>query len=67
VSASAHTAYAEPGYLLYPRDKTLTAQPFDQRRYALSGEPHTLSEEVLRFPGVGLAVFTLPVPGGDQR
>src|SRR5713226_4034868 len=41
VSTSANAAYAEPGYLLYLRDKTLVAQPFDRRRYVLSGEPHT--------------------------
>ena len=41
VSASANASYADPGYLLYLRDKTLVAQPFDLRNFALSGEPHT--------------------------
>src|ERR1700737_2395641 len=50
VNTSANAAYAEPGYLLYLRDKTLVAQRFDRWRYVLSGEPHTLSEEVLYFP-----------------
>ena len=50
VSTSANAAYAEPGYLLYLRDKTLVAQPFDGRRYVLSGEPHTLSDEVALYP-----------------
>jgi Tol biopolymer transport system component len=60
VSTSANAAYAEPGYLLYLRDnKTLVAQPFDPRRYVLSGEPHTLSDEVLYFPTVGRAVFSV--------
>jgi len=60
VSTSANAAYAEPGYLLYLRDnKTLVAQPFDRRRYILSGEPHTLSDEVLYFPGVDRAVFSV--------
>ena len=59
VSASANAAYAEPGYLLYMRDsKTLVAQPFDRRRYVLSGEPHTLSDEVLYFPTIDRAVFS---------
>jgi serine/threonine protein kinase/Tol biopolymer transport system component len=58
VSTSANAAYAEPGYLLYLRDsKTLVAQPLDRRRYVLSGEPHTLSDEVLYIPRVGRAVF----------
>jgi serine/threonine protein kinase len=59
VSTSANAAYAEPGYLLYLRDKALVAQPFDRRRYVLSGEPHTLSGEVLYFPTVGRAVFSV--------
>ena len=63
VSTSANAAYAEPGYLLYLRDKTLVAQPFDRRRYVLSGEPHTVSDEVLYFPQVDRAVYG--VSGGD--
>jgi serine/threonine protein kinase/Tol biopolymer transport system component len=60
VSTSANAAYAEPGYLLYMRDnKTLVAQPFDRRRYVLSGEPHTLSDQVLYFPQVDKAVFSV--------
>ncbi len=60
VSTSANAAYAEPGYLLYMRDnRTLVAQPFDRRRYVLSGEPHTLSDDVLYFPQVDRAVFSV--------
>jgi Tol biopolymer transport system component len=59
VSSSANAVYAEPGYLLYLRDnKTLVAQSFDRRRYVLSGEPHTLSDEVLYFAQVDRAVFS---------
>jgi eukaryotic-like serine/threonine-protein kinase len=57
VNTSANAAYAEPGYLVYMRDKTLVAQPLDGRRFALSGEPHTLSDEVLYASLVGRAVF----------
>ncbi len=60
VSTSANAAYAEPGYLVYLRDnKMLVAQPFDRRRYVLSGEPHTLSDEVLYTPLVDRAVFSV--------
>src|SRR6267378_2320801 len=59
VSTSANAAYAEPGYLLYLRDKTLVAQPFDRRSYVLSGEPRTLSDEVLYTPLVDRAVFSV--------
>jgi Tol biopolymer transport system component len=63
VSTVANAAYAEPGYLVYLRDKTLVAQPFDRRRYVLSGEPHSLSDEVLFFPHIYRAVFS--VSGGE--
>jgi Tol biopolymer transport system component len=64
VSTSANAAFAEPGYLLYLRDnKTLMAQPFARRRYVLSGEPFPLSDEVLYFPDVDRAVYS--VSGGD--
>jgi Tol biopolymer transport system component len=59
VSTSANAAYAEPGYLLYLRDKTLVAQPFDRRGYVLSGEPHTLSDDVMYLPLVYRAVFSV--------
>jgi Tol biopolymer transport system component len=60
VSTSANAAYAEPGYLLYLRDnKTLVAQSLDPRHYVLSGEPHTLSDEVLYLATVDKAVFSV--------
>ncbi len=59
VSTSANAAYAEPGYLLFLRDKTLVAQSFDRRRFVLSGEPHILNDDVLFFPGVDKAVFSV--------
>ena len=59
VNTSANAAYADPGYLLYMRDQTLVAQRFDPRRFVLDGEPHTVSEEVLYFPQVDRAVFSV--------
>lgn len=58
VNTRANAAYADPGYLLYMRDKTLVAQPFDLRRFVLRGEPHALDDEVLYFPQVYRAVFS---------
>jgi serine/threonine protein kinase/Tol biopolymer transport system component len=63
VSTSANAAYAQPGYLVYVRDRTLVAQSFDWKRFSLSGEPHTLSDDLLYFPGVDRAVFS--VSGGE--
>jgi eukaryotic-like serine/threonine-protein kinase len=62
VGTSANAFYSEPGYLLYMRDKTLVAQSFDLRHFALSGEPHTLSNEVLYFPQVYRAAFSVSGP-----
>jgi len=62
VGTSANAFYSEPGYLLYMRDKTLVAQAFDLRHFALSGEPHTLSDEVLYFPQVYRAAFSVSGP-----
>jgi Tol biopolymer transport system component len=62
VSANANAFYSEPGYLLYMRDKTLVAQRFDLRQFALIGEPHTLSDEVLFFPQVYRAAFSVAGP-----
>src|SRR5882757_396680 len=62
VSASANAFYSEPGYLLYMREKTLVAQPFDPRQFALTGEAYTLSDEVLYFPQVYRAAFSVSGP-----
>jgi dipeptidyl aminopeptidase/acylaminoacyl peptidase len=45
---SLHLAYAQ-GYILYFRDETLVAQPFDADALALRGEPLTLLEGVSEF------------------
>jgi serine/threonine protein kinase/Tol biopolymer transport system component len=38
--------YAPPGYLLFIREKTLMAQPFDATRLQLAGEPVPIAEQV---------------------
>jgi Tol biopolymer transport system component len=63
VNASANAAYAEPGFLLYMRDNAIVAQPFDARSFALIGDPHAVSEEVLYFPGVDRAIFSVASNG----
>jgi Tol biopolymer transport system component len=77
VSASSNAAYADtgPGYLLFMRDNSLIAQKFDGRRFVLSGEARTISDEVQYFPQTDLALFdvgksTLVVQtgkGGDKN
>ena len=38
--------YVNPGYLLYLRDRTLMAQPFDTRKLKTTGEPFPIAEQV---------------------
>ena len=58
VPASSNAAYAEPGYLFYIRNNALVAQRFDLRTFAVTGEPHTISDKVQYTPTTDLAVFT---------
>ncbi len=44
-----NAVYAAPGYLLFIRDHTLMAQPFDAERRQLSGEPVPIAEPVVRL------------------
>jgi Tol biopolymer transport system component len=50
--------YAPPGYLLFVRDKTLVAQPFDAKALKTTGEPIPLAEHV-GTDAVGLARFSV--------
>ena len=56
---TANAAYAAPGYLLFYRDKTLLAQPFDLKRFALTGEATTILPQVQFLPQVKRAVFAV--------
>jgi serine/threonine protein kinase len=59
VEATANAAYAAPGYLLFYRDKTLLAQPFDLKRLAVTGEATTILPEIQFLPQVKRAVFAV--------
>jgi serine/threonine protein kinase/Tol biopolymer transport system component len=56
-SSDAGAMYASPGYLLFLRDRTLMAQPFDAQRLQLSGEPTVVAEQVGYNPANGRAFF----------
>jgi len=52
--------YATPGYLLFAREQSITAQPFDPSRLQLSGEAVSLGEPVALRSGVyGDATFSV--------
>jgi serine/threonine protein kinase/Tol biopolymer transport system component len=59
VEATANAAYAAPGYLLFFKDKTLLAQPFDLKRFALTGEASTILPQIQFLPQVKRAVFAV--------
>jgi WD40-like Beta Propeller Repeat len=57
VDASGNAAYAAPGYLLFPREKTLLAQRFDLERLVVTGEPTAIFTDIQYQPQVRRAVF----------
>jgi Tol biopolymer transport system component/tRNA A-37 threonylcarbamoyl transferase component Bud32 len=50
--------YAEPGYLVYVRDDTLVAQPFDEKSVRIMGDPRPLAQH-MGIDAVGLSHFSL--------
>ena len=62
LKTSSRVRYAEPGYLLYVREHTLVAQPFDARKLAVTGEPVSLGEG-LGVNDLGLASFSISRTG----
>ena len=61
--ATSHAFYAPPGYLLYLREGTLVAQPFDAQTRRLAGDPATVAEHVGNFGGTGNAYFSVSANG----
>jgi Tol biopolymer transport system component len=58
IPGNSNAVYSPPGYLLFFRDRTLLAQPFDARRLRLEGEPFPVGEELQDFANQGLAIFS---------
>jgi Tol biopolymer transport system component len=54
--------YAPPGYLLFVRDRTLVAQPFDASSLKITGEAVPLAEKI-GTDNVGLARFSVSKSG----
>jgi len=57
IHSDAGAMYAAPGYLLFLRERTLLAQPFDAEKLQLSGEPTVIAEQVSYNPTNGRAFF----------
>lgn len=48
LSADSSVAYAPPGYLLFARERTLMAQPFDVDKLRVTGEEFAVVEQISR-------------------
>jgi eukaryotic-like serine/threonine-protein kinase len=57
LSATSEAVYSPPGYLLFHREGTLMAQPFDAERIQLTGEPVPIAEGLQFNLGTGRAAF----------
>jgi len=57
LDAVSNVAYSEPGFLLFAREQTLLAQPFDARRLVTTGEPVALVDRMGTPPGNGRFAF----------
>ncbi len=57
LAGQSRVEYAPPGYLLYVRDNTLVAQPFDADAGEITGEPVPVAQD-LGLDAVGLAHFS---------
>ncbi|HXP80245.1 MAG TPA: protein kinase [Verrucomicrobiae bacterium] len=57
LNANSNPVYVSPGYLLFGRQGTLMAQPFDADRFQLSGEAIPVADDVLTNQFGSLAIF----------
>jgi eukaryotic-like serine/threonine-protein kinase len=53
VNARSMTSYAPPGFLLFTRERTLMAQPFDLKKFAVKDEPFPIAEDVATHYDIG--------------
>jgi eukaryotic-like serine/threonine-protein kinase len=61
--ADSRAVYASSGFVLYVRNGTLLAQPFDPRALTLTGSPVTLVDDIAHFAPTGEASFSVSQTG----
>jgi hypothetical protein len=57
-ASSVNAVYAPPGWLLFMRNETLMAQPFDANELRLTGEPSPIAERVSFNGGLARGSFS---------
>jgi eukaryotic-like serine/threonine-protein kinase len=72
VESYASAAYAAGGHLLYRRDESLVAQPFDAASLSLAGNPRVIAERIAYNPISYQALFSTSADGrlaylGEER
>src|SRR5262249_2536531 len=60
---SSRVEYAFPGYVLYVREGSLIAQPFDAKNLKLSGDPFVVLQGIQYFEPLGWAEFSASANG----
>ena len=63
LSAESNAAYAAPGYVVFHREASLFAQPFNPGKLALTGEPVHIADQVSSNPANGRGSFDVSQNG----
>jgi|GEM_PF-281928 len=63
MKGTSRVVYVSPGYLLYVREGTLLAHPFDAKTLSLTGEPTPIAEHIKNFSPTGSAAFSVSETG----
>ncbi|MGH9391497.1 MAG: hypothetical protein ACRD1Z_17975, partial [Vicinamibacteria bacterium] len=62
-ATNSNVAYAPPGFLLFWRERTLLAQPFDAKELRLTGEATPVAEDVQYLANSANAIFSVSENG----
>jgi serine/threonine protein kinase len=63
ISAESNVAYVPSGYLVFHREATLFAQPFNARKLVLTGEPAHIADQLAFNPATGRGNFDVSQKG----
>jgi eukaryotic-like serine/threonine-protein kinase len=63
MAAGSNAVYSEPGFLIFNREDTLYAQPFNWKKLAVSGEPTRIADNVYNDPPNDWSHFTASLNG----